>query len=81
MASDDSLRSNVRLRVLHVGVPIGWVELPEGRLWSGGMLTPESAYEAVGSSLREATALVGANCVAELPMRMHNEGMMPMAAS
>ena len=56
----------MRYGVFHLGVPLGSVELPEERLWAGGMLEPESAYDGVGHSLREATALAGRESIAAL---------------
>jgi hypothetical protein len=37
----------VRYTVVHEGVPVGAVELPEGRRWAGGLLEPLPAFEAL----------------------------------
>ena len=45
----------MRATVLHLGIPIGEVELPDDRPWAGGLLVPTPAYEGVAAAIREAT--------------------------
>ena len=56
----------MHLNVIHVGVPLGSVDLPEGRQWAGGLLEPTAAYEPIGAILREVTARAGPQAIASL---------------
>ena len=53
----------MRYILLHLGIPLGWVDLPEGRLWAGGILDAETSYEGLRPSLAEITRLVGRDAV------------------
>ena len=42
--------------VAHAGVPIGATDLPSGRVWAGGLLTPFPAFAAIRPLLTAAAA-------------------------
>jgi hypothetical protein len=56
---------NLHYSVTHEGVPIGTVELPDQRTWSGGSLVPLPAFERVRPALA-AVAELGAGAVERL---------------
>ena len=46
----------MRVTIVHQGVPIGAADLPEGRRWSGGLLEPLPAFEAIRPTIEAAAA-------------------------
>jgi hypothetical protein len=46
----------MRFLVAHAGVPIGAVDLPDGRRWAGGLLMPFAAFAAVQPAIAAASA-------------------------
>ncbi|HYD55170.1 MAG TPA: hypothetical protein VEA99_21215 [Gemmatimonadaceae bacterium] len=54
----------MRYSVVHLGVPIGVVDLPEGRWWAGGLLEPLPAYGAIRPVLERASAIAGPSAAA-----------------
>jgi hypothetical protein len=56
----------VRYKVLHMSIPLGSVELPDGRLWAGGLLEAESSYEPLRETLVELTRVAGRDVIGSI---------------
>ena len=54
----------MRCTVAHLGVPVGTVDLPEGRAWAGGLLSPAAGFAQIADVLGCATREAGAFAVA-----------------
>lgn len=58
-----ALQGSSRFKVLRHGVPIGSVTLPDGREWSGGLLSPLPAFAEIGRILDAARDAAGRDAV------------------
>ncbi len=56
----------MRYSVWHQGAPIGYVDLPTNRLWSGGLLEPTDGFANVSDVLRALATVANHDALAQL---------------